>query len=146
MAKLTPQEIADKQVKRAMQAVGDYTRGVEGVTVSPTAEAAKKKDKYLAGVQQAVEDGAYEDGLNSVSKEDWIAVTVAKGRDRYAKGVEQAKDKIVDFQTAIAPHRDRVSSSVRSMPNDTFEERMARMDANARGMHEFKYRKRSRRR
>lgn len=145
MAKLTPLEIAEKQVKRAMAAVSDYKKGVENVEVSPTAEAAKKKDKYLSGVQAAVDDGTYEAALNAVSRESWIEDTVRKGGDRYAKGMEMAKDKIVAFQTAFSPVRDAVRKQVRAMADDTFEERMARMEANARGLHEFKYRARRRR-
>ena len=141
MAKLTPREITEKQIKRAGAAVADYKKGVGSVTESPTARAARKVGKYGAGVQRAIDDGSYVDGCNSVSKEDWIKAAQDKGGANYASGVKFAEDKILDFQTQIAPHRDRVQANVQGMPDDTYEERMARMRANADGLHEFKYRR-----
>jgi hypothetical protein len=141
----TPQEIADKQIRRATAALGDYKAGVQAVEVSPTEEAAKKVEEYKAGVMRAAEDGSYVDGLRSVSRQEWIDRTVKKGGDNYANGVAQSREKIVDFQTQFTPHRTTVKDQVRAMPNSTFEERMARMDQNARGLHEFRYNKRNRR-
>lgn len=141
----TPVEIAEKQIKRATAAVGDYKQGVQNVEVSPTEEAAKKVQEYKAGVIAAADDGSYEEGLRAVSKQEWIDRTVSKGGDNYAKGVERSRDKIIDFQTQFSPVRESVKGQVRAMPNSTFEERMQRMDANARGLHEFRYKKRSKR-
>jgi ethanolamine ammonia-lyase large subunit len=142
MAKLTPREIAEKQVKRSQAAVADYKKGVSSVTESPTAKAARKVGKYLAGVQKSVDDNSYVDGCNSVSKEDWIKAATEKGGQNYASGIKFAEDKILDFQTQIAPHRDRVQAQVNQMPDDTYEDRMAKMRANADGLHEFKYKRR----
>lgn len=142
----TAAEIVEKQIRKAAGAVQDYKDGVRSVEESPTAAAARKVDKYKAGILEAIDDGSYVDGLNSVSREEWIEKTVDKGGSNYAKGVERSRNKLMEFQEQIMPVRARVREQVRAMPNDTFDERMARMEANARGLHEFKFKKRSRKR
>src|ERR1700675_715182 len=106
MAKLTADQIVDKQIRRAQQASQDYINGVNGVTESPTAKAAAKKDKYLAGVQQSVSDGTYESSLMAVSTQDWKSATVEKGGQRWAPGVAASRPKLLKFQREYGPVRD----------------------------------------
>jgi hypothetical protein len=138
---LTPRQIADKQVKRAAASTQDFKDGVNAVTESPMEKAANKADKYLAGVQASVQDGTYQEGLRSVPLEEWKRLTAEKGASRFAEGVRLSADKILEFQTQFQPVRDQVKREVDAMPNDTFEQRMARMVANAEGLRRFKFRR-----
>jgi hypothetical protein len=145
MAKLlTPQEIADKQIKAATARVGDYRDGVLKTTKNPMQAAIAKKDKMVSNFNAAMDDGSWEDGLNAVSVEEWKQRTASKGGDNYARGVAASRDKIVDFQTQFTPVRRQVAAEVASMPDNTFEERLERMRANAMGLHQFRFRKRRR--
>lgn len=144
MADLTPQEIADKQVKRASAATADYRKGVRSVKEAPNAKAARAKTKYLAGVQQSADDGTYEANNNAVSLGEWQDAADTKGGNNYAKGVEYAKPKIVAFQEQFTPVRRAARDAVRAMPNDTYEERKARANENMDRLHQFRYRRRSR--
>lgn len=141
MAKLTPEQIADKQVARSVAAVADYKQGVQAVTVSPTAKAAQNLDKYLEKTAEAVNSGKMAANLNSVTLQSWQDSTVNKGGSRYASGVQAAKAKIANFQRQIAPFRDALSAQVQAMPKKTLEDSLARVEANIRGMSKFKYRK-----
>lgn len=143
MADLSPQEIAAKQVKNARNAIGDFKKGVQNVKVNPMQAAARKIDKMRQGFIDAIDSGKVKAGFESVSQQDWIDATSGKGGDNWAKGIEGAQQKIIDFQTQIKPHRDNVKTRVNNMPNDTQEQRIDRMVANARGMAEFKFRKKA---
>ena len=133
---LTPQQIADKQVRRAQEAAPDYVAGVDAVTVSPGALAAKKKDKYRNNVIASVDKWAANTG--STSLDYWKAKTKTKGGERYASGVEQAKDDIVAFHEEFQPFVQRVRAEVNAMPDTSKADRKAKMNANFDKMAEFK--------
>lgn len=141
MSKLSPQQIADKQVRNAQNAVSDYRQGVQSTNKNPMQLAVAAIPKMRANFNAAIDNGKVAAGLNSVSLASWKQQTAVVGGDRYAAGVAAAKPKIIAFQTQIAPFRDQLSAAIQSMPSDTFEQRMARMRANAEGMHTFKFQK-----
>lgn len=142
MPKLTPEQIVEKQIRRATAAVGDYREGVRRTTKKPMELAIRAIPKMVNNFLEAANDGTIEAGFASVSDADWKEKTATKGGDHYAKGVSDAKGKMLEFQQQFAPVRDAVAQQVSSMPSDTFEQRVARMVANAEGLHRFKFRKR----
>lgn len=141
-ADLSPQEIVDKILKNAAGAVGDYKRGVLGTKKNPMALAKAAKEKMRQGINQALDDGTWEDGLDAVSVSDWKKLTAEKGGSRYLEGLKAAAPKMLEFQTQFKPARDAVKAMVDSMPDNTFEERLQRMTANAMGLHEFRFKRR----
>lgn len=143
---LTPVEIVEKQIKAAQQRVGDYREGVRKTRKNPMERAKAKKQKLIDNFNEAVNSGKWEDGLDSVTFADWQEMTATKGGNNYVKGVEMAKTKLLAFQEQFTPFRRSVRDQVDQMPNDTFEQRLARMQANAVGLHQFRFRKRSMRR
>lgn len=141
-ARKTPQQIVDKQIRAAQNAVPDYVAGVQSVQTSPNQLAAAKADKYLASIQEAVSSGRFQSANQAVSLEDWKRPTIEKGQARYAQGVAAAKQKLLKFQSEYGPVRDAIADQVRGMPNDTFEQRMARMEAMVREAHNQPYKRR----
>lgn len=143
MAKnLTPQEIAEKQVRRALAATADYKKGVESVKVSPTAIAAQRVDQWAAGVVRAQQDGSFVDGCNSCSREKWVSRTVGKGATNYGPGIKAAEADILEFQTANKANQDQIAAQLASMPRGSFEENMQRMVFNATEKKKFRFKKR----
>ena len=140
--RMTPQQIVDKQIARAQAAAPDYVAGVSAVTEAPNTKAAAKKDKYAANVAAAVANGTYEQANLAVGLAGWQGPAKEKGGARYAPGVAAAKPKLLAFQTAYQPVRQAVAAKVNAMPDDTFEQRLAKADANARGLHAQPYKKR----
>lgn len=138
-AKKTPEQIVEKQIRAAQNAVQDYVAGVNAVTQSPNAEAAKKASKYSQATQEAVSSGRYQRANEAVTLQDWKGPTVEKGQVRYAPGVAAARAKLIKFQRDYGPVRDGIADAVRAMPNDTFEQRIERMVKNARDLHANKY-------
>lgn len=138
-ARLTPQEIVDKQISRAAAAVGDYKKGIQNTTKDPMRLAIAKKDKAKANYMAALDSGRWEAGLNSVSQAQWKELTATKGGDRWAAGIQAAKPKITKFQTTYAPMRQQLADQVNQMPDDTFEQRLAKSRAMQIALHDNPY-------
>lgn len=138
---LTPQQIADKQVRNAQNAVQDYRNGVQGTTKNPMQLAVAAIPKMRNNFNAAIDSGKVAAGLNSVPLSTWKQQTAKTGGDRYAAGVAAAAPKIVAFQTQIAPFRQQLQASLANMPTDTLDQRIAKMVANAQGMSQFKFQK-----
>ena len=137
----TPEQIVDKQIQRAQQAVPDYIAGIDSVTESPNAKAAEKVNKYAAGVQAAVQNGTFVEANMAVGLEPWKQAAKAKGQRNYAQGVADSKQKLLKFQRSYGPVRDAITDQVNSMPDDTFEQRLQKADAMARGLHSQPYKR-----
>ena len=140
MARLTPEQAADKLIRRAQGAVTDYVAGVKAVVDAPTAQAARNLDKAQMNYTEAVQSGRMAKRLNAVSKEDWIKATSEKGQARYAPGLTASKDKVTGFFNEFLPYADRVSAEVAGMPDLTIEDSVARASHAIRRLHEFERR------
>lgn len=144
MPKLTPAEIAEKQVRKAQTSTEDYTRGVRNVREAPTQQAAKKKGKLKANWLKAIDSGKWEDGLNSVSLEQWKMAAEGKGARNYAQGVADAADKVRSFWEDFGPYLDGVKQKIATLPDETEAQRDQRLLENVRMLRQYK-RKRIRR-
>ena len=140
----TPEQIAEKQVRRSQAATQDYKNGVNAVKESPTKAAALRVDAYLAGIQKAVADGSYVDGCNSVSLSDWQQKTAGKGAANYAPGVQAAQQTIADFHAQRAQAQSSIDAELSSMPRGDTETNIQRAVTQMRRMGEFKFKKRRR--
>lgn len=136
---MTPQEFAEKQARRLKGSLEDVRAGVQRVEVSPTELAAQKQDKYLAGVQQAAQDGKWARGLRRVTKQDWQEKMLSKGVNRIAQGIDEAKDKVTEFAAEFLPHVAAGAAQVSKMPDLTLEDSIARMTQMVR--HNAKFRR-----
>lgn len=144
MPKMSPQEIAEKQVRRGQAASEDYVRGVRAVTVAPTAKAKEKKEKMKAGILHALDSGKWEAGLDSVTLEDWKQTTETKGAQRYGSGIAEAEGRIAAFHAEFQPFLASVKAKIDAMPDATAEQRIQRMVANAREIAKFQRTRRRR--
>lgn len=136
----TAQQAADAWVAALQSAATQarIRRGVESVSESPTAAAARALPKFLANVTQAVNDGSMAEALNSVSKSEWIKAFIDKGLSRIGPGATAAKSKVVQFLTEFLPHVEAGAAQVRSMPSNTLEDNIARSAAMIRHNAEFR--------
>lgn len=137
MARLTPEQIAQKAVSRASAAAADYERGIMSVTKAPGQSAAEKADKWAAGVQKAIADKSFATGAARVSLSDWQNAVASKS-GRYAQGVAAAQNKIADFHREFQPFVQSVQAKVNAMPDTTPEQRLQRMLVNAQEMAKFR--------
>ena len=137
MAKVTPDEFVEKHARRLKGAVPDMQRGVERVTESPTAKAAKQVDKMRTNLLAALDSGKWARRLESVPLEEWKSKMVSKGIPRVAAGIDAAAPKVKAFAEQLLPHIDKVQADVKKMPDVTLEDSINRMVSFTRGMAKF---------
>jgi len=138
MARLTPAEFQEKHARRLSAAVEDVRKGIDRVTVNPCELAAAKQEKMLANLTAAVNDGRWANGLKRVSLADWKDKAKNVGAGRIASGINAAKAKVIAFAEELLPHIDAGQSKLKTMPDITLEDNIARMTSFIRHMAEFK--------
>lgn len=138
MPRVTPEEGADKLISRAKAAAPFIAAQVAKVTEAPTERAAAKIGKMQTKFNEAVASGKVERGLRRVSLSDWKAAMIEKGVPRISQGLDQARNKVVEFNREFYPHLERVQSEIAAMPDTTLEDSISRMVHNVRRNAEFK--------
>lgn len=138
MAKLTPAEFQEKHARRLSAAVEDVRKGIDRVTVNPCELAAAKQEKMLANLTAAVNDGRWAAGLRRVTLPEWKDKAKNVGAGRIATGINAAKAKVIAFAEELLPHIDAGQSKLKTMPDITLEDNIARMTSFIRHMAEFK--------
>lgn len=132
----TASSISDKWANRLSGASAEITAGIDRVTVAPGQKAAAKSDKWLMNVQAAADK--WKSRVASVSLEEWKNAAKTVGVPRVAQGAQAKKGKFAAFITEFGSHLDALDSKLASMPDTTFEQRLARMTTAARHNHEFR--------
>lgn len=138
MARLTAAEFQEKHARRLSAAVEDVRKGIDKVTVNPCELAAAKQEKMLTNLTAAVNDGRWAAGLKRVSLEEWKDKAKNVGAGRIASGINAAKAKVVAFAEQLLPHIDAGTAKLKTMPDITLEDNIARMTSFTRHMAEFK--------
>jgi len=138
MSKLTPKEFQEKHARRLKASVEDMRKGVEKVTESPTAAAAKKQDKMRNNILESIDNGKWAAGLNRVTLSEWKEKMITKGITRVAGGIDGAAAKVEAFAADLLPHIDAGQTKVKNMSDVTLEDNITRMTTFIRHMSEFK--------
>jgi hypothetical protein len=128
-------------VSRWQQSAGTaqtrYTEGVQTTTVDPTQLAVAAQTKLLSGFNDAVQSGRWARNLQAVGKAGWQSATLAKANN-YSTGIAAGTQK---FQTAMQtwlPIIQSAAAQVQTMPNNSFADSLARMNAFATALHNAK--------
>lgn len=143
MPNLNAADVAATWARNMTGSVQKIKAGVAAVTESPMVKAAAQVDRYVSGVQKAAQDGVWQDGLLSVSLEDWKRLTGEKGTQRISAGVTAATPKMEGFLRQLLPHAAAVSREVQALPKGTLEDSIARSNLAIRRMADFKFRRRT---
>lgn len=140
---LNAADITAKWAANTKNATKAYEAGIQAVDSSPMEAAAAKTDKYLQGVQDAVNNGKYAAGLRAVSLQDWKQQAITKGARRISDGVTAATPKFQSSMSQILPQIQQIQAAVRAMPDTTEADREARMVENMRRMRQIRVNRRS---
>ncbi len=138
MARLSPQEAAEKWGRRLKGSTQDISQGVQRVKEAPGVKAAAKQEKMLQNVTEAVSSGKWADRVAGVTLEDWRSKMLNKGVGRIAAGVDAATSKQGEFFGQLFDHQERLKSQIDRMPDLTIEDSINRMTTFIRGMAQFR--------
>lgn len=98
---------AEKFERRASQAGQDYEQGVSETSDSEWQSATiDGADNWEAGVQQAIQNGSFESGVNNPNK-SWQQASLETGSGRFVEGAGQAGDT---WQSAFSTYADTLES------------------------------------
>lgn len=123
---MTAQQFADKWASNTGASGIPFANGVNAVTSSPMEAAASNPQKYLNGIQAAVNSGKWAANLRATSLSDWKKAMLEKGAARISAGATAAKPKMLAFAQQFFPVLAQNVATVRAMPSDTKEQRIQR--------------------
>lgn len=138
MAMIDPAAAAAKWARNASAASADFVEGAQRTDKDPTALAIQNKSRALAGYQDAINSGRWEQALRSAGKSGWLEGIVTKGATNYANGVQQSEAKVAAAFGPLFSHISNVQRTVQAMPSNTDAERELRMLTFIRGMRQYR--------
>jgi len=127
MAKLTPEEFAEKWASNLRASAEYMRRGVESVTEAPTHKAASKRQKWVARMTDKATQDKWERGLRAVSLEDWKTAMREKGISRAQAGAQSATPKMAQVGSKLLAHIDQGLAKLQGMPDVTLEDSRNRL-------------------
>ena len=137
MAKVNPSEFAEKWSANLRNSIEYIRRGVEKVTVAPSEQAIKAKDKFKAKLIEAIDKGKWESGLKTYTLDQWKKDMTEKGLARIADGADKAKPKVESFASQLLPYIDRGLAEIQKLPSVTLEDSIRRATEWIRYMSKF---------
>lgn len=138
MSRLTAQQAQQKQAQRLKNASQDIKDGINRVTEAPGQKAAKKQEKMLQNITEAITSGKWARNTAKVSVEDWKKAAIEKGVPRISAGIDAAAPKTIAFFEQLFPFQDNLKQKVDAMPDLTLDDNIQRAATWMRGMAGFK--------
>lgn len=129
MPRITSAQAAEKWARRTAAAGQDYVAGIQRVTESPGAAAARNIQGYINGVTAAVQNGKTQAAMAAVQLPDWQRAAVEKGAPRLAQGATAAQPKMQAALDKVFPMIDNASRAIANMDRSTPEARIQRSAA-----------------
>lgn len=127
MAKITPQEAAEKWSRNLGGATQDIQRGIERVTEAPGPKAARAANLYVRGVQNNVDK--FQRNVAAVDLGTWQRAAIEKGIPRIADGAAKSQDKMAQFMGDLLPHVDAGKAKIAGMPKGSLADSKNRASA-----------------
>ena len=138
MAKVTPQEYAEKWGRRLKGSTEDIRRGIARVTEAPGVAAARQSDLMLAKVTESIASGRWAAKVAAVPLDEWKKKTAEKGLGRIASGVDSAAATQVAMATELLANVDAAVAVANQTPRGTLEDNITRMTTFVREMSKSK--------
>jgi hypothetical protein len=133
----TLQQTVDRWKAGASQGQTRFVEGVQATTEDPTQAAIAAQQKLLQGFNDAVQSGRWARNLAAVGMSGWKQATLDKANN-YSTGINAGAGKYQTRMQTWLPITQQNAASVRSMPNNSFADSLARMQAFATAQHNAK--------
>lgn len=112
MAKLNPQQVAERWATEFGKSGDKYEKGVRETTVNPAQEAIKAKDRMLSNYTEAVTSGRWEDSMSKVTTGAWQTACIEKGKQAIAVAARLGVAKVAAAEREMAPIREGIIASL----------------------------------
>lgn len=135
MARVTPEQAANKWRDRLSGAGAEIQAGVMAVVESPGVAAARSADLWLAKVTASKPKWVRR--VSALTTQDWQQSMIQKGLGRIQTGAQAAQPKVQSFMEEFLPYVDQGVAKVKAMPKGTVEAGIARAGAMIRHNSQF---------
>ena len=137
MPKVTAAEAQAKHAANLKASISFIRSQVAKVTVAPGQQAAAKKDKWVAKLQDPTIQAKWARNVAAVPLERWKVQMSDVGVGRIPAGIDAAKDKVTAFYSQLFPFEESLQSRIKTMPDTTISDSVARAVAWIEGMAKF---------
>jgi hypothetical protein len=129
MKKITPTEFAANWSQTMKARVSQIVTGVERTDQAPGQKAAAAAKTWIARMQDPEVQKKWQTNVAAVSLEEWKAAARTLIPQRLPGGVDRATPKVEQFAQQLLTYQASNLPKIESMPNITYEDSRARMNA-----------------
>jgi hypothetical protein len=129
MAKKSADQIVAKYQSGVAGAGQAYADGVQNPSRSWAQATAAGAERWKAGLQAAMQNNAFQRGVQAAGDSKWQTNAVAKGAQNYSSAAATAAAAYQQQASKIMSAAQAAQSAVSGMPDTTFEQRVARSAA-----------------
>lgn len=112
---------------QSVQTQQNYTQGIDSTTVNPMQLSADAEDRYMAGIQDAVQSGRRRQKLMSTPVSVWKDNAKTKGAQRLTNGAQAAQAKVQAHFQKFGPVYEQIRDHVKTMPKGGVANALARV-------------------
>lgn len=128
-----PAKTAEKLVRRAQAATGDYVDGMQNPKRNPVEMAVRAAGKWANRTEEAIRNKSYEKGVKKQDYGEAVRIATEDGGSAYSSGVSKRAAKILRVHTDLMPRLGALSQAIQQMPQDTDAQREQRLLAARKG-------------
>lgn len=125
---------AEKMLRNAGNAGGDWEKGVQNPSSSPVAGMKKAKARYKNEMLAALNEGRWDKAIDKLTDEMISAAAIAVGGQAFTAGIAARAGKIRAAIAELQPLVAALKGRLDGMPVDTDQQREAKMIEAKRGM------------
>ena len=129
--------MTEKYLRNTQAAQADYVRGVQNPRRDPKQAALAANGKWKQRTQAAIQQDRFAKGIATYDVAAAVAAATSDGGSAYAAGIQKRAGKVQAAFSRLAPLIASVSQAVQQMPQDSDQQREARMVENLRRMRDL---------
>lgn len=131
---ISPEEWAEKQVKRAAAAASEWEKNVQRPRRDPLKAAIAAKEKRKEKLRESLEQDKWAKAMAKVDEDLMYATIRKRGASAFRSGIEDRKEKVLARAKELQPLVAALRQTIQAMPDVTDADREARLLAARRGM------------
>jgi len=137
MAKLSPDQVAERYKRGVQNGAPNYAQGVAAPNRPWGAATAASAGRWQNGITRAIQTNAFQRGVQRAGDARWQTAAVETGAANYAAAAEKAATRYGAVASRVMAAGSAAQTTVSAMPGDTMEQRIARSAAAQRAISKY---------
>lgn len=119
--------MTERYIQGVSQSASRWVQGMQNPRRDPKQAALRAAGKWANRTQEAIQSGAYAAGVQAYDIAEAVQVATADGGTAYTSGATKRQAKVQRTFQRLAPLLGGVSQAIQQMPQDTDQQREARL-------------------